>query len=206
MDARHEPKATGTSTIHDAAPWIFITTDHRLRAEKNGRPLTKTRRHQRRPDSRLSFEELGRSEIRSMRVDRVRGSSTWKNAKEKRDRDRRRGRVSGMAETRRRSTGRREIVNYVGGWMVDRWPIVRIYGVETSDLRSTVRDKGTILAPTHETTVGPSTKTASLEDPLLSPVSRCPKTLRRRLSLSRRSAPPLDRRRESIDASRGVAR
>lgn len=131
----------------------------------------------------------------------ARGSSPWKNAKEKRDRDRRRGRVSGMAETRRRSTGRREIVNYVRGWMVDRWPIVRIYGVETSDLRSSVRDKGTILAPTHETTVGPSTKTASLEDPLLSPVSRSPKTLRRRLSLPRRSA-PLDRRRVDRHVSR----
>lgn len=128
-----------------------------------------------------------------MRVDRVRGRTRKRNEIE----------IVGAAGYRewRRLGGGPPDVNYVRGWMVDRWPIVRIYGVETSDLRSSVRDKGTILAPTHETTVGPSTKTASLEDPLLSPVSRSPKTLRRRLSLPRRSA-PLDRRRVDRHVSR----
>ena len=69
------------------------------------------------------------------------------------------------------------------------------------DLRSTVRDKGTILAPTHGTTVGPSTKTASLGDQA-SLVSRCPKTPRRRLSLPRRSASPSSVGRSARLASR----
>lgn len=129
-------KQRGQATIHDAAPWIFITTttDHRLRTEKNGvgrlteNSVTRTRARAH-PSFLLSFVDDRKFGTRG-----VRGSSTW-NAKEKRDRDRRRGRASGgMAETRRRSIGRREIVNYVRGWMVDRWPIVRIYGVETSEI------------------------------------------------------------------------